>query len=285
MQYYGSYDTAMALVPRRDAESSAVPDWACSLFAALGDSNARQYGRNFDWQFSPALLLFTDPPDAYASVSMVDVAYLFEDDQVGRLDELSTVERVPLLESPAWPFDGMNENGLVVGMAAVPESEMPNEVNKTTISSLGVIREMLDHAVDVDQAVDILASHNIDWAGGPALHYLLADRTGQSVLVEFDAGRMVVLESEDLWHAATNHLRIRLGPDAPAPCARYRTIESTLQSSDGQLDASQAMKLLDQVAQPSTQWSVVYGLDSGNIIVAMGGGFADSHDFALDMRE
>ena len=34
------------------------------------------YGRNFDWQYSPALLLFTNPPDGYASVSMVDIEYL-----------------------------------------------------------------------------------------------------------------------------------------------------------------------------------------------------------------
>ena len=34
------------------------------------------YGRNFDWEFSPALLLFTDPPDGYASVSMVDLTFL-----------------------------------------------------------------------------------------------------------------------------------------------------------------------------------------------------------------
>jgi Flp pilus assembly protein TadD len=31
------------------------------------------YGRNFDWDFSPALLLFTNPPDGYASVSRGDL--------------------------------------------------------------------------------------------------------------------------------------------------------------------------------------------------------------------
>ena len=53
-----------------------VPAWACSLFAALGDADNMLYGRNFDWRHSPALLLFADPPDGYASVSMVDIAYL-----------------------------------------------------------------------------------------------------------------------------------------------------------------------------------------------------------------
>jgi len=33
--------------------------WACSLFAGLGDVEQRLYGRNFDWDHSPAVLLFT----------------------------------------------------------------------------------------------------------------------------------------------------------------------------------------------------------------------------------
>lgn len=55
----------------------ANPLWACSLFAALGDPENRLYGRNFDWRYSPALLLFADRPAAggYASVAMVDIAY------------------------------------------------------------------------------------------------------------------------------------------------------------------------------------------------------------------
>jgi hypothetical protein len=56
--------------------ASCQVGWGCSLFTALGDPHASLYGRNFDWQFSPAVLLFTDPPDGYASVSMVDIEFL-----------------------------------------------------------------------------------------------------------------------------------------------------------------------------------------------------------------
>jgi len=80
MRYVGDY-------PRTFPEVSELPGrwgaaWACSLFAALGDPDNRLYGRNFDWQYSPALLLFTDPPDGYASVSMVDLAYLLDVDAI-----------------------------------------------------------------------------------------------------------------------------------------------------------------------------------------------------------
>ena len=63
-------------------QDACQASWGCALFAALGDASKRLYGRNFDWRFSPAVLLFTDPPDGYASVSMVDIDYLgFEGDR------------------------------------------------------------------------------------------------------------------------------------------------------------------------------------------------------------
>ncbi|MBK5107043.1 MAG: hypothetical protein JJE12_02890, partial [Anaerolineales bacterium] len=47
--------------------------WSCSLFAAMGDNEFTRFGRNFDWEYSPGLLLFTNPPDGFASASMVDI--------------------------------------------------------------------------------------------------------------------------------------------------------------------------------------------------------------------
>ncbi len=81
MHYYGAYQQAASSIGGQAASTSlarstargalAQPAWACTLFAALGDTKNRLYGRNFDWEFSPALLLFTQPPDGYPSVSMV----------------------------------------------------------------------------------------------------------------------------------------------------------------------------------------------------------------------
>lgn len=50
----------MASTPRQRVTANA--SWAGSFFAALGDADHRLLGRNFDWRYSPARLLFTDPP-------------------------------------------------------------------------------------------------------------------------------------------------------------------------------------------------------------------------------
>ena len=126
MRYVGPYPRAATELPvvadfRPQALQGSEVDWACSLFAALADPEHRLYGRNFDWRFSPALLLFTDPPDGYASVSMVDIEYFgFRDGSVD-LTALPLAERQALLGTPTTPFDGMNAAGLAVSMAAVPQ--------------------------------------------------------------------------------------------------------------------------------------------------------------------
>jgi len=260
----------------------ANPRWACSLFAAMGDPNAMIYGRNFDWEFSPALLLFTDPPDGYASVSMVDIAYLGFGANITNLTNLDLSDRQPLLAAPFLPFDGMNEHGLAIGMAAVPFSSGPNDPQKDTISSLEVIREILDHARNIDEAVTVLQKYNIDWGGGPPLHYLIADRTGHSVLVEFVDGKIVVLPNEDPWHLATNHLRANAAGDGD--CWRYSKLNQRITEAQGKLTVQGALDLLSSVSQTggsSTQWSVVYGMSTGEISVVMGREYGQAYTFEL----
>ncbi len=292
MHYYGAYNQrALSAEGVKWLASANLPDpnlialpsaWACSLFAALGDADNMFYGRNFDWEYSPAVLLFTGPPDGYASISMVDIAYLgFGGTRVGTLTDLPLIERRALLDTPFMPFDGMNEHGLVVGMAAVPGSEMPYDRDKETIDSLMVIRKMLDHARDVDEGVAILQSYNIRWGGGPPLHYLIADSSGRSVLVEYFEGEIVLIPNETSWHLATNHLRAIANETGPSGCWRYDKLYQRLTEAEGQLTTQEAIDLLTKVSQEGTQWSIVYGMSTGDVSATMGRQYDSLHTFHL----
>ena len=260
------------------------PGWACSLFAALGNAENRLYGRNFDWDFSPALLLFTDPTDGYASASMVDIAYFGFSDRAADLTKLPLADRRALLEAPSWPFDGLNEAGVAVGMAALPQAEAPYVPGKPYIGSLRLIREILDHAATVDEAVAIIGSYNLGWDGGPPLHYLVADKSGRAALIEFYNGQTIVRPNEGAWHAATNFTRSAVAGDAAGTCWRYDSLVRRLTDSGGRLAVGESLGLLQAVAQPSTQWSVVYGLSSGQVDVVMGRRYNRVHTFRLDAR-
>jgi hypothetical protein len=259
-----------------------TPLWACSLFTALADPQRGVFGRNFDWEFSPALLLFTDPPDGYASVSMVDLAYFFDAPDVTQLMDLDLNDRSPLLNTPSMPFDGLNEKGLAIGMAAVPESPTPSDPNNKSVGSLGVMRMILDHAATVEDALAIMKGVNINWNCGPQLHYLIADASGEAALVEFVAGEMVVHYNANPWQQATNFLISNTSGSADGICHRYDVITESLQDKQGDLSLGEAMELLEDVSQPSTQWSVIYQLHTGQISLAMGRHYSKIHTFQLE---
>ncbi|MBN2392944.1 MAG: linear amide C-N hydrolase [Anaerolineae bacterium] len=283
MHYEGAYISEDENAGRDASLDASLPSWACSLFAALGDAGAMVYGRNFDWEHSPAVLLFTAPPDGYASVSLVDIAYLgFTAAEARDLTKLSLDKRRPLLDAPYLPFDGMNEYGLAIGMAAIPDSPMPHDPAKKTIGSLGIIREMLDHARTVDEAITVMGDYNVDMGGGPAIHYLIADATGKAALVEFYEGEMVAIPNDTAWHQSTNFLLSAVTTGSPKNhCWRYDKIAERLWQADGRFSMPDALALLSDVSQSSTQWSVVYGMSTGEISIAMGRNYDTVHTFRL----
>lgn len=276
--YPGADSSAMA-APDRAASAQLLPQalspgWGCSLFAALGAPDSRLYGRNFDWRFSPALLLFTNPPDGYASVSMVDIAYLGFDDERGKgLAGQPLGERRALLAAPELPFDGLNAKGLAVGMAAVPAGDMTPEPQKKTLDEVGIIRAVLDHAATAQEAVDWFGRYNLDMGSVP-LHYLVADAGGHSALVEFYAGERRVIWNARPWQMATNFLVSATAEKPEGHCWRYDQLSQQLTQAEGRLDQPAAMKMLSGVAQNTTQWSIVYGMTTGDIDIAMGGDYA-----------
>lgn len=255
-------------------------DWACSLFAVFGNQDEMLFGRNFDWDFSPGLLLFTDPADGYASVSMVDLYYLgFGEERAHGLTDLPLEDLENLLIAPFLPFDGLNEAGLAVGFAAVPDRGREQDPAKETIDSLMVVRKILDGAATIEEAADIIQEFNIDWGSGPALHYLVADASGRSVLIEFSKDEILILENQDPWQAATNFLVSEARGEPAAQCWRYGLITERLENSMGELSEEEAMALLEAVAQANTQWSVVYGSSAGEVWIAMGRDYSDIHRF------
>jgi hypothetical protein len=277
MTYTGDYDelAGVAVPP------SASP-FGCSLFYASGDAGRPVYARNFDWEPNPALVLHTDPPDGYASVSIVDISYLGVPAGVDPLTD-GTARR-ELLDAPLLPFDGMNAKGLVVGLAADEIARADRVPGRPTVGSVRILRLMLDRAATVDEALALLDRFNLDFDGGPPLHYLIADASGASAVVEFVDGRRVVTRGGPPWQALTN---FRLaGADAGVKRAdrRYATAQAALDAGAGALDWRRSLDVLRAVAQPHTQWSVTYEPRSGAVHLVARQDWGAVHEFALSME-
>jgi hypothetical protein len=282
MHYYGNY-LEYTWAPRPMAGIVDAETWGCSLFTALGDPENQVFGRNFDWQYySPALLLFTNPPDGYASASMQSVRFMRN--YVADVSDMTAntlEERYMLLYTPIRPYDGINEAGLAIGMAAVPSDGTRHDPTREDIDMLTVMREVLDHAANVDEAVEIIGQYNVVMASGPPVHYLIADASGQAALVEFYEGEMVVIPNEDVWQAATNFFLTRAGNHPEDQCWRYERMTTSLINSAGQCSAAEAMSILEDVFQESTQWSAVYNISTREIDIVVGGKYDTVYTFQL----
>jgi hypothetical protein len=256
-------------------------EWACTTFAALNPGGEALLGRNFDWHNRATLILYTDPSDGYASVSLVDIAYLgYDADTPVQLGDES------LVDAPYLPFDGMNEAGLAIGMMAVPHAEGGSDPQEVTLDSLGIIRLLLDYAGDVDEAIDLLQDYNVDFGGGPPVHYLIADPSGRAAVIEYIDDEVVVIENDQPWLVATNFV-IAEAPDDPHICLRYQTASQTLEQAAGLITEAEAMALLSDVSSSSgsnpTMWSVVYNMTTGDFQVSVGRQYEKVYSFHLDM--
>jgi choloylglycine hydrolase len=261
MRYVGDYDAT-----RGATEPAPAAPFGCSLFAAPGPL----FGRNFDWDANPAMVLHTDPPDGYASVSIVDISYL----GVGR--DPSRDRR--LLDAPLLPFDGMNERGLFVGLAADESATARADPSKPTVGGVRIMRLVLDGAATVDEAVAVFDRYNLDFDGGPPLHYLIADRSGAAAVVEYVDGRMSVVRDT---RVLTN---IRLSGASEAQRRtdhRYATAAAALSTTRGPMNWEDAMGVLRDVAQGHTRWSAVYEPATGKVRVVAGQRWNTVHTFEV----
>jgi len=232
--------------------------WACTVFVA---AKSGIVGRNFDWNDQPALILHHRPPGAYASVSMVDIEYLGLDRaHIGEIgpEKLARAARIP--------FDGMNEKGLVVTMAAVPHARSPQRPE--TAGELGVMRLALDHAANVDEAIAIFRRTGIDFGGGdPPLHYLVADPSGASAVIEYIDGAVHVIRDG---RAITNFILSGSTPAQRTHDRRYHTATTALTAAGARLSSAQTLGLLKRVRQSITRWSVAYDTRHRTLEVVMG---------------
>jgi hypothetical protein len=255
--------------------------FGCTVFLA-GDPARPVLGRNFDWDPNPALILHTNPPGGTATTSVVDISYLGYDR--AHLADLDTpAGRRALLRAPLLPFDGMNEHGLAVGMAAEETAVATRRPGRALVGSVRIMRLVLEHARTVRQAVAVLGAYDLDFNGGPPLHYFVADATGASAIVEFVGGRFTVIPRGDQpWQVMVNFQQASSTEASREADRRWRTATARLAAARGRLDPRQVLGLLADVRQGHTQWSVAYDLKGRRAYVVVDQDYRTVRQFQVD---
>lgn len=289
MDFYGSN----ALLPQNAAQVHKMierfypkaiekpADINCSLIAVHNPSSGTIYGRNFDWYHTiPIAFRVHRMPGRYASISMVDGSYL------GVTGSLSLLDRINMMGGYTSPFDGMNEKGLFIAIAMINRAKVPVDPKKETLTSVQMVRKILDTAATLDEALNICNLYNIDFFPGPHLHFLIADAAGKNAVVEFSSDGVKVYRKDNVIFA-TNFVMAPGSPeDFGGKCWRFDKMDATLSGErDAPFTENNMMELLDNVKQTlnkgGTEWSAVYQ-SNGDLTVCFGKDYSHSFNFKVE---
>lgn len=100
----------------------------------------------------------------------------------------------------------MKGKGVAIALLAASEAEPPYDSNKITLNMTTAIRPALDNAVTVEEAVELFRNYNIYFSGDIECHYLIADASGDSIIVEFYDGELQKVEAETHYQITTNFI-------------------------------------------------------------------------------
>lgn len=237
----------------------------CTAFVTRNENGDVIFGRNFDFDYTPSLQVKTTPDNGYASVSTVNLTFAGYDK-----DNLPEGFNAFLaLAAPYLPFDGINEKGVAMALLAVPEVHYQYDDNKVTLNTTTAIRLVLDKAATVDEAVELLKQYNIYFSADVDCHYLIADATGKSVIVEYWDGQLQTVAPTDDYQVASNFVAyngLNIG-EGYTEFDRYDAVVQAIEKNGGKLTEDQAAGLLAQIGcfdgdEDKLQWSVVYNLKS-----------------------
>lgn len=241
----------------------------CTAFVVKNKNGNILFGRNFDFTYAPSLQLYTAPDQGYASVSTVNLA--FAGYSADYLPGNSLAGSFLTLAAPFLPFDGMNEKGLAIALLAVPEAQAPYSPDQITLNTTTAIRLVLDRAATIEEAVGLLKQYNIYFSGGIECHYLIADASGHSVILEYIDRELQIVETEADYQIASNFIAYegRNIGEGFTEFERYNQVQNAIEANAGALETAQAVQLLADVGvfdgdTDKLQWSVLYNLTTGD---------------------
>lgn len=270
------------------------PEGACSTFVAATPEGERLFARNFDYKTGMAMLVKTSPKKGYRSLALSNLGHIGFDS--GNLPERNLINRFKTLASVYSPLDGMNEKGFAVAVNTAVEQITHQDTGRTKVMTTLAIRMLLDNAADVEEGIKILQNVDMNSSGKIGYHFQMADRKGDSAIIEYLDNQMVVIRKDqaDPCFCLTNFTLSTEEKNGTGK-ERFEIMEDGLKKNHAIMSETSAMDLLDQAQMDGhryyepghmyydskTQWSVVYNLSNCSAAISIGSDFGRSFKVSL----
>ena len=285
MDYVGDYNELLDLIDEQFTKKNA-PDFEpfeCSLFSANGDADNQLFGRNFDNPQNDVLIARYSPPDGNTSLAftrMSDLGFAFGTNY----NNLTFNQKLPLLMSAYFVPDGINEFGLTAGLATINSVNVIIDPSKDTIFITRLIREILDHAKNVEEALEVANSYNVFDQGIYTIshHLLVGSPNEESIVLEYVDGEFQAITNQETWQVATN-IPIYNVPlhQLMSNCWRFNSLYTFLENSNGSISWEEGMDALNQV-HLNCPWSAIYDMTNKGIYAAFHNNYDDIAYVDLD---
>ena len=232
----------------------------CTTFC-LKNKKEILFGKNYDWAIGDGMIF----------VNKRGVSKLSSEDE-NPAKWVSKYGSVTFNQY-GWesPSGGMNEEGLVIELMWLDDTQYPLADERPTIDVLEWIQFNLDTAATAEDV--IRTSQTVRIASPVKLHYLVNDRHGNSATIEFLDGKLVAHAGEKLPYSSlandtyAKSLEYSKSGSASAgegsldrfsrAATKSKEFENLAKSEKAAVDY--AFDILADVAQKnSTQWSIVY---------------------------
>ena len=280
INYQGDYQEILDYLDNLilNSQNPGLDQFGCSLFSGTGDSEKIFLGRNFDNPQQDALVGKYAAEGCYESIALNRLADCGL--PVGtNFQNLSANQELLLLRAPYFATDGINEMGLAVGVAYVDAVPVEVDPEKESIWLTRWIREILDHAATVEEAINITNSYNIldNFYGANTLchHLLITDRNGDSVILEYHDGYFEEIYAETDWQVLTNtHIYNHTLQQMFALCYRYELLYDALEEQNGIMyNWRNALDILELPTWGNitngTQWSNVFDTNENHMYLSL----------------
>jgi hypothetical protein len=235
----------------------------CSVFSTTTEKSVLM-GRNWDNENVGSIIVsLYYPAEGYASISFsraIDVGFPLHMD----LEQLKSSELgSKLLLAPFYATDGINEHGLAVAVAGVRQTTHKPKSDMQLVFVTFLIRKILDQTRTVEEAASLVERYipfDLD-KNSLNSHFIVADASGHSVILEYDKDQWKRIYADTSWQVLTTkpiyHVQ---DAELREQCWRYRSISETLDEKNGDISWKDGMRILRDVTQKGTTWSVVYSL-------------------------
>ncbi|MGE5604556.1 MAG: carcinine hydrolase/isopenicillin-N N-acyltransferase family protein [Bacteroidota bacterium] len=154
------------------------PTSACTIFQVNGP-NLNYFAANEDWTF-------VDPVIRIVPGNKGDYSYLV----FGWSSYL-----------PSYPQAGVNEHGICLDWASVSSQRFKEDSNRKQLDE-DIIYKILKKCRNIEEVIGLIRSYNCSQFAGE--HLLVADRNGDSCVIEWSGNDYVFLRKTDNYQVITN---------------------------------------------------------------------------------